>query len=48
MLKLVLENAEETDKITNISWIIEKEREFQKTSISALLIMPKPLLCGSQ
>ena len=27
----------------NIRWIMEKEREFQKTSISALLTMPKPL-----
>ena len=26
-----------------IHWIIEKAREFQKTSISALLTMPKPL-----
>ena len=32
------------DQIANICWIIEKAREFQKkTSISALLIMPKPL-----
>ena len=34
------------DQIANIRWIIEKAREFQKkkkTSISALLIMPKPL-----
>ena len=31
------------DQITNIHWIIEKAREFQKTSISALLTMPKPL-----
>ena len=28
---------------TRICWIIEKAREFQKTSISALLTMPKPL-----
>ena len=32
-----------TDQIANICWIIEKAREFQKTSISALLTMPKPL-----
>ena len=38
-----LEKAEETDQIANICWIIEKAREFQKTSISALLTMPKPL-----
>ena len=32
------------DQIANICWIIEKAREFQKkTSISALLSMPKPL-----
>ena len=31
------------DQIANISWIIKKAREFQKTSTSALLTMPKPL-----
>ena len=31
------------DQIANIRWIIEKGREFQKISISALLTMPKPL-----
>ena len=31
------------DQIANSCWIIEKEREFQKTSISALLTMPNPL-----
>ena len=31
------------DQITKILWIPEKARGFQKTSISALLIMPKPL-----
>ena len=35
------------DEIANIHWIIAKAREFQKTSTSALLTMPKPL-CGSQ
>ena len=31
-------------QIANIRWIMEKAREFQKkTSISALLTMPKPL-----
>ena len=31
-------------KIANGHWIVEKAREFQKkTSISALLTMPKPL-----
>ena len=37
------------DQIPNICCIMEKAREFQKkTSISALLTMPKPLTCGSQ
>ena len=31
------------DQVANICWIIEKAREFQKKSTSALLIMPKPL-----
>ena len=32
------------DQIANIHWIIETAREFQKkTSISALLTIPKPL-----
>ena len=31
------------DQIANIRWTIEKAREFRKTSISALLAMPKPL-----
>ena len=32
------------DPIANIHWIIEKAKDFQKkTSISALLTMPKPL-----
>ena len=31
------------DQITHICWIIEKARELQKTSTSALLTMPKPL-----
>ena len=30
-------------QIANIHWIIEKARAFQKTSISVLLTMPKPL-----
>ena len=36
------------DQIANIHWIIEKAKEFHKTSISALLTMPKPLTVGSQ
>ena len=31
------------DQVANIRWIMEKAREFQKKSISALLTMPKPL-----
>ena len=31
------------DQIANIRWIMEKAREFQKTSIYVLLMMPKPL-----
>ena len=31
------------DQIANIRWIMEKARAFQKTSISALLTMSKPL-----
>ena len=30
-------------QIANIRWIMKKAREFRKTSISALLTMPKPL-----
>ena len=32
------------DQIANIRWIMEKAREFKKTSISALLTTPKPLI----
>ena len=35
------------DQIADIRWIIEIAREFQKTSTSALLTMPK-CLCESQ
>ena len=31
------------DQIAKIHWIMEKAREFQKKSISALLTMPRPL-----
>ena len=31
------------DQIANIHWIIEKQKNSRKTSISALLTMPKPL-----
>ena len=35
------------DKSANVCWIIEKAKEFQKTSTPASLSMLKPL-CGSQ
>ena len=35
------------DQIANINWIIEKAREFQKKSTSALLPTPKPLTVWS-
>ena len=31
------------DQIANIRWLIEKQESSRKTSISALLTMPKPL-----
>ena len=36
------------DQIANIHWIIEKQEISRKTSISALLTIPKPRLCASQ
>ena len=35
-------------QIANICWIIEKQKSFRKTSISALLTMLKPLTVWSQ
>ena len=32
------------DQIANIRWIIKRASEFQKTSTSALLTMPKPFV----
>ena len=41
MFKLDLEKAEEPKiKLPTSNWIIEKAREFQKTSTSAVLTMP--------
>ena len=34
---------ETRDQIADIRWIMEKRRELQKSSICALLTMPKPL-----
>ena len=36
------------DQVAKIRWIMKNQESSRKTSISALLIMPKPLLCGSQ
>ena len=36
-------DRETRDQIANIHWIIEKAREFQKISTSALLTMANPL-----
>ena len=35
------------DQIANICWIIKNQESSRKTSTSALLTMPKPLICGS-
>ena len=44
MFKLVLEKGRETrDQIATIRWIMEKAREFQKASTSALMTMPNHL-----
>ena len=39
---------ETRDQIVNIHWIIEKTREFQKTSTTASLTILKPLTVHSQ
>ena len=36
------------DKISNIRWIIEKQKNSRKASTSGLLTTPKPFLCRSQ
>ena len=50
MYKLGLEKAEEPEiKLPTSAGSLEKQESSRKTSISALLTMPKPLtLCGSQ
>ena len=45
MFKLVLEKAEETDKIANICWIIEKAREFQKNIYFCFIDYAKTFDC---
>jgi len=48
MFKLVLEKAEEPEiKLPTSTGSWKKQESSKKTSISALLTMPKPL-CGSQ
>ena len=48
MFKLVLEEAEEAEvKLPTSAGSSNKQESSRKTSISALLTMPKPL-CGSQ
>ena len=49
MFKLVLEKAEEPEiKLPTSTGSWKKQESFRKISISALLTMPKPLMCGSQ
>ena len=49
MLKLDLKKAEEAEiKLSTFSGSLEKQESFRKIFTSALLIMPKPLNCGSQ
>ena len=49
MFKLVLEKAEEPEiKLPTSAGSSKKQESSRKTSISALLITPKPLMCGSQ
>ena len=43
MFKLVLEKAEEPDQTANSAGSSKKQESSRKTSISALLTMPKPL-----
>ena len=45
MFKLVLEKAEEPDKIANIRWIIEKAREFQKNIYFCFIDYAKAFDC---
>ena len=47
--KLVLEKAEEPDiNLPTSAESLKKQESSRKTSTSALLTMPKPLICGSQ
>ena len=44
----IREHWKTRDQIANIRWIIKKQDSSRKTSTSALLTMPKSLICGSQ
>ena len=49
MFKLVLEKVEEPEiKLPTSAGSSKKQESSRKTSISALLTMPKPLTCGSK
>ena len=43
--KLVLEKPEETDQITNICWIMKKEKEFQKNIYFCFIDYAKAFDC---
>ena len=45
MFKLVLEKAEEPEKIANIRWIMEKAREFQKNIYFCFIDCTKAFDC---
>ena len=45
MYKLALEKAEERNQITNIHWIIEKAREFQKNIYFCFIDYAKAFDC---
>ena len=48
MVKLVLEKAEEPEKIANICWIMEKAREFQKNIYFCFIDYAKSIDCVDQ
>ena len=49
MFKLVLEKAKKPEiKLPTTAGSLKKQESSRKTSISALLTMPKPLMCGLQ
>ena len=45
MFKLHLEKAQETDQITNMCWIIEKARKFQKSVYFCFIDYAKAFDC---